>query len=531
MWAKPYGATRWYDISGTNQDASSRSISAAYAYAGSGTGYFTVSDEANPLYTPEFAGGNGSSGNPYQITTASNLNNVRNHLGSYFILNSNIDLSGTTYNDQSGDGWEPIGASATPFTGNFHGNGHTINNLFISKSAVDNIGLFGYTSSSSSIQELGIVSANIAGQNNVGALVGYASGTISKCYSTGLVSGASESSSNNIGGLVGTNAYSIAECYSRATVGGSNASNIGGLAGYNLTGCSILHCYAAGETSGSSNFSGLVIGAENSMVVNSFWDNEVGSDDDSGLGYGTGKTTLEMKTTSTFTDWGWDNTGTIWKIDAGINDGYPFLAWQNTIGGSALPVELTSFTGSILDNKVTLNWKTTTEVNNYGFNIERRIVEAVNPKSQNTTANWEKVGFVKGNGASSSVHNYSYTDANVSSGTYVYRLKQIDNDGIFKYSSEAEVTITIPNVFALNQNYPNPFNPSTVIGYSLPVTGSVCLKVYDIVGREVATLVNETKEAGSYQVTFNASKLASGVYFYKLQSSSYTSVKKLLMIK
>jgi hypothetical protein len=196
-----------------------------------------------------------------------------------------------------------------------------------------------------------------------------------------------------------------------------------------------------------------------------------------------------------------------------------------------LPVQLTSFTASTTSMATTLNWTTATETNNYGFDVERRIIEAESSKSQNTNTNWSKIGFVAGNGTSNSAHSYSYTDASVSSGTYAYRLKQIDNDGTYKYSNEAEVTLAVPTVFALNQNYPNPFNPSTVIGYQLPVSGSVTLKVYDVVGREVATLVNETKSAGSYQVTFNASKLASGVYFYKLQSGSYTSVKKLVLMK
>jgi rhamnogalacturonyl hydrolase YesR len=192
---------------------------------------------------------------------------------------------------------------------------------------------------------------------------------------------------------------------------------------------------------------------------------------------------------------------------------------------TAVPVELTSFAATVTNASATLNWKTATEANNYGFDVERRTVgETANGK-------WEKAGFVAGNGTSAIAHSYSYTDANVSAGTYAYRLKQIDNDGAYIYSSEAEVTIAVPKVFALNQNYPNPFNPSTVICYQLPVAGPVSLKVYDVIGREVATLVNETKEAGSYDVTFNATKLASGVYFYRMNAGSYTSVKKLLVMK
>jgi hypothetical protein len=225
---------------------------------------------------------------------------------------------------------------------------------------------------------------------------------------------------------------------------------------------------------------------------------------------------------------GWDST--VWYMDASINKGYPYLAWQNPTG-TPVPVELSSFTASAENTTATLAWKTATETNNYGFNIERRVVETVSSKSQNTTINWEKIGFVAGNGTSSSAHSYSYTDASISSGTYAYRLKQIDNSGTYKYSSEAEVTINVPTCYALEQNYPNPFNPSTVIGYQLPMSGSVTLKVYDVIGREVATLVNEQKDAGYYKATFNAAKFSSGVYFYRMSAGSYTSVKKLLVMK
>jgi hypothetical protein len=206
-----------------------------------------------------------------------------------------------------------------------------------------------------------------------------------------------------------------------------------------------------------------------------------------------------------------------------------YLADRYGITSGALPVELASFTAIASNNSTTLSWKTATETNNYGFEIERRTVESVS----RGVVEWTKVGFVAGNGTSSSTHTYSYTDANVSSGTYAYRLKQIDNDGSYKYSSEAEVTINLPTSYAVGQNYPNPFNPTTTIKYDIPVGtyGNTSIKVYDIIGREIATLVNETKEAGSYQVIFNASKLASGVYFYKLQSGSYTSVKKLVLMK
>jgi hypothetical protein len=193
-----------------------------------------------------------------------------------------------------------------------------------------------------------------------------------------------------------------------------------------------------------------------------------------------------------------------------------------------LPVELVSFTATVASNAATLTWKTATEVNNYSFDVERRMVN----NQSSTLKNWGKVGSVKGSGTSNSAHSYSYTDASVSSGTYAYRLKQIDNNGTYKYSSEAEVTVSVPKIFALNQNYPNPFNPTTTIRFTLAQDGFTTLKIYDMLGREVATLASGELKAGMVNtVTFNASKLSSGVYFSKLESNGIVQIKKLVLMK
>jgi len=139
---------------------------------------------------------------------------------------------------------------------------------------------------------------------------------------------------------------------------------------------------------------------------------------------------------------------------------------------------------------------------------------------------------VKGSGTSSSAHSYSYTDASVSSGTYAYRLKQIDNNGMFKYSSEAEITVSVPKVFTLNQNYPNPFNPTTTISFTLAQDGFTTLKIYDVLGREIATLASgELKANMVNNVTFDASRFASGIYFARLQHNGKSLVQKMLMTK
>jgi hypothetical protein len=195
---------------------------------------------------------------------------------------------------------------------------------------------------------------------------------------------------------------------------------------------------------------------------------------------------------------------------------------------SALPVELSSFTAKVLRNSgVQLNWTTETEVNNYGFEVERKN-PPLNPLQG---GDFEMVGFVEGHGNSNSPKEYNYLDEGISYGSYAYRLKQIDNDGTFEYSKIIKIDIDAPLEFELSQNYPNPFNPSTTIKYSLPVTSNVKLSVFNILGEEVQILVNETEEAGIYTINFNASQLNSGIYFYKLETRNFLRVKKMSLIR
>lgn len=192
-----------------------------------------------------------------------------------------------------------------------------------------------------------------------------------------------------------------------------------------------------------------------------------------------------------------------------------------------LPVELTSFSASSKNKSVNLVWKTVTEMNNYGFEIQRSA----------NNGSFTKVGFVNGSGNSNSANEYSYTDKTATSGKYIYRLKQIDNDGKYEYSKEVEVDLGKPTTFALNQNYPNPFNPTTVISYQLPANSYVTLKVYNAIGTEVTTLVNEYKEAGSYNYEFGSAKggrnyeLTSGIYFYTLRAGDFVQTKKMILLK
>ncbi len=214
----------------------------------------------------------------------------------------------------------------------------------------------------------------------------------------------------------------------------------------------------------------------------------------------------------------------------GTNSLFAFTHGRSAFNTTApLPVELTTFASTVSNGEVILNWKTETELNNYGFEIERQTIN--NNHSVLSANPWQDIGFVKGSGTSNSPKQYSFVDKNPVNGTnFQYRIKQIDNSGKYKYSNAISVEI-LPTDFSLYQNYPNPFNPTTTIKYSLPVSSKVVLKVYDISGREISTLVNEVKDAGTYEAQFNGSSLASGVYFYRLQAKNYTETKKFVLLK
>ena len=201
----------------------------------------------------------------------------------------------------------------------------------------------------------------------------------------------------------------------------------------------------------------------------------------------------------------------------------------NPLSG-ALPVELASFTANIISRNVKLNWTTASEENNEGFEIQKAEV-----KSQKSDE-WIMVGYVNGNGTKTTPTNYTFEDKKLNSGKYNYRLKQIDYNGNFEYFNlSSAVVIGVPDKFDISQNYPNPFNPSTKIDFNLHYSSRVSIKLYDMSGREVMTLVNEQKSAGYYTVQMNGSNLSSGTYFYRViadgNGQKYEITKKLVLIK
>jgi hypothetical protein len=188
-----------------------------------------------------------------------------------------------------------------------------------------------------------------------------------------------------------------------------------------------------------------------------------------------------------------------------------------------IPVELASFTATSKPGNVILNWATASELNNCGFEIERKLDNSV----------WERINFVEGHGTTTEPKVYSYVDdiSSVTATSIAYRLKQMDFDGTFEYSMEVYVDNPAPTDFSLYQNHPNPFNPVTTITFDVLAKANVNLKVFNSLGEEVVSLVNEEKPVGNYEVEFNAGRLSSGTYFYRFQAGSYVETKKMMLMK
>lgn len=240
------------------------------------------------------------------------------------------------------------------------------------------------------------------------------------------------------------------------------------------------------------------------------------------------------KTTDFYT-----HTEPSWPIDLiGVGSQYSTTTVKNTgyqlygrfnadvLPYGTLPVEFTTFTANVVKNSVVLNWSTATETNNKGFEVERSNGGA-----------FISVGFVKGNGTTTNPSSYSFVDNSIQSGkAYSYRLKQVDFNGAIAYSKTINVNSVAPTAYALNQNYPNPFNPSTAISFSLPVNAKVTVRLFDVLGREVMTVVNNQLTSGTHTYNVKMDRMSSGIYFYTLEAkgvdgSSFMSTKKMTLMK
>lgn len=223
---------------------------------------------------------------------------------------------------------------------------------------------------------------------------------------------------------------------------------------------------------------------------------------------------------------------TIYSVSLSANgDGAPSFLDKWNFGNNfpvtilnEVPVELISFSSAIVDQKVVLQWRTSSEKNNFGFEIERAIYQ-----QHSTDRNWNVIGFVKGNGTTTNFHDYKFVDANVS-GSFSYRLKQIDFDGKFEYSNIVEVNNNLLSSFSLEQNFPNPFNPSTSIRFANPSPGKIIFKVYDLKGEEVETIAENFYEEGNFAVDWNAGKLTSGVYVIQANHNELKITKSIKVV-
>ncbi len=239
------------------------------------------------------------------------------------------------------------------------------------------------------------------------------------------------------------------------------------------------------------------------------------------LTYGFGGTAPDNRTTPVFDG----NANMTWFS---VLD--PVETSQWVVSDAPIPIELTTFTVNVNNKNIIVCWNTETEINNYGFEVERKIVESF-ISGIVLEKDWIKLGFISGAGTCNTPNEYSFRDNILIPGRYFYRLKQIDIDGKFSYSYEVEVEVNFPTEFALYQNFPNPFNPATKIRYEIPTKEFVTLKIFDALGNEIKTLINEEQEAGKYSVNFDGSILASGIYYYRLTAGLFINTKKMLFLK
>ena len=533
--------------------------------------------------------GNGTANDPWLISSTADLSTLSAN-STYW----NGHIKQTADIDAPAGSFSPIGNNTSRFNGSYDGDEHTIDGLYI-YSLGWYIGLFGKVSYPAIISNLGVINVNISANRYVGGLVGNNSGgtvsncystgsvngsylvgglagsngngtitecystssvngyayaqyvgglvgqnggigTVSKCYSTGSVNGYSEvgglvgenyrgTVSNcystgsvigfaNVGGLVGRSLYgTVTECYSTSSVNGSYL--VGGLVGGNSgSSCTVINCYSTGSVNGGipGSYVGGLVGRnlDGSTVSSSFWDTQTSGQSTSAGG--TGKTTSQMQTQSTFTSAGWNFT-TVWQI---IGTNYPvfkvYSSPQEKIGMLIATIDLMKNAGILnTGNANSLKSKLNAALDKISQGKINAAINILNAfKNQiNALVNSNKLTPAQGEAL------VERTDA---------LIEQISGENI-------QHIVQIPKEFKLDQNYPNPFNPITRIDYSLPFDSKVSLQIFDVLGREVVTLVNENQRAGYYSIDFNASKLASGIYYYRMITGDFKAIKKMVLIK
>ena len=505
--------------------------------------------------------GLGTEVSPYQVATLDNLlwistNNSSWSASSYIIQTADIDASATS--DWNGDaGFSPIGTSSSNiFRGHYNGQGNTISGLTIDRGSTEYVGLFGYKYLGS-ISNLHLRNVDITGKKYVGGLAGFCNNTsITACSVTGSVTATSQyaglfvgffdsstinqcytrdgtvSSIDYVGGFCGQNDSStdIVNCYAdNVSITASNNYG-GGFVGY-IEG-TITNCYSTGSVN-SGSYNGGFVGRGNGTSTNCFWDTDT-SGQATSYG-GTGKTTEEMKTQSTFTSTspGWNFT-TIWEM---IGYNYPRLKVNPD---QALPVNLSSFYALYISGTPSLYWTTQTEENNAYWNVYR-----------GTNDNFEAAYHINandpvpGNGSTNNASDYIYIDTApvVQNATYLYWIEDVSTDGESEIHGPItlyvpfEDTPIIPATYGLQQNYPNPFNPSTAISFALSAESDVEVIIFNVKGGKIKSIFNDHVYADQITSVIwdgndaNGKPVSSGVYFYKLITDNKVYQKKMLLVK
>ncbi len=504
---------------------------------GGGYPYLSWQDGSSVSIPSKPASGDGSAGDPYRITSLSDLTWLSlfsEQWSTSCIQTSDIDVS-TASSWFDGLGFSPIGNATTQFTGSYDGQGNLISNLTINRVVFNYVGLFGYIDGAT-IKNLGLKNSDIKGGQYVGGIAGRNSNSalIECCYTAGSIEGTSDT--GGIAGRNNTNAI-IRNCYSKADITGANAS--GGLLGSNNSDSEVVYCYSIGAISAGIGTGGL-IGVNNASVSHSFYNLETTGQSDTGKGIGI--STVLMQRLETFTTVGWDfeiesgnGTNDYWDMDCScsINNGFPFLSWLND-GDTALPVELAAFTARNENKHILLDWTTATESANLGFILERR----------DENSNWQEIASYKmseslrGQGTSATETEYSFTDNAITPGnTYTYRLWDVNTNGEVNELATVTVDVVyIPTTTQLLPAYPNPFNPATTIRYELAKNGYVNIAVYDVLGKQVIGLFDGEQSVGSYELRWNGldergTQVSSGIFFVRMQSVQQSSIQKITLMK
>ncbi len=459
--------------------------------------------------------GSGTSGDPYQIATLNNLYWIIQDSSLWnknFIQTADIDAS-TSSSWDGGAGFSPIGDSTKFFNGSYDGQGYKITGLFISRSTKNYIGLFGRVWWAT-IKNLKLDSVKIIGNNIVGGLIGYhggSGGTLINCHSSGSVTGVSY-----IGGLIGSEFEStVSNCSSSGSVTG--VSYIGGLIGSEFE-STVSNCSSTGSVTGGVYYIGGLIGNQidaDAQTCYSSCSVTGGSYIGGLIGYQSTATIENCYSIGSVTggsfvggligeQWGYyDNVlGNKYSSTATHCYSSGSATGTNHVGG-LIGYQTVSTTGSCL-------WDVTSSGQSNGVDGFGETTTEMKSQSTFTGYGWN---FTTVWSIDSSINNgYPYLKSNMP-------------------TSVEGVAIVTPETFSLLQNYPNPFNPSTNISFSIPTKSFVSLRVFDLIGREVATIVSEEMSAGSYTKQWIAANMSSGIYFYRLQAGSYSETKKLILLK